>query len=83
MPAPATDNHFCSQCGRPGPFRSAAALRCLACDKKAVIERADYQRDYQRSKAAALKTLVRRHRPEYDELMLAERLKGRRGAKKR
>lgn len=68
-------DRFCIHCGKAGPFRDDKALKCTTCDVATKESRADYQKSYQRAKAAALRTLVEKHKSEFDTLLKAERLK--------
>lgn len=77
-----TPDRFCIHCGKPGPWRDDAALKCTACDKSTAETRRDYQKSYQRAKAAALRTLVGKHQSEFDTLLRAERLKQHKASRK-
>lgn len=66
-------DHFCVKCGKPGPFRSPAALKCISCDELTVEERKDYHKDYHKARGAAIKRLIAEHAERFEIMMIEER----------
>lgn len=66
-------NRYCVSCGKPGPFRSAGALKCVRCDQKTAESRKQYHSNYHKARGEAVKSLIENHQKEYDRLLTLAR----------